>query len=128
MGRPLAAGAAFLAAAGSGVLSALVTADNSLGLWIALGVLIAAGAVLQGLVTAAERRSRPRVLASGPGAVAVGGSAGKVGTRVLGGFGPPTRADAADINASGPGAVSIGGDATGSVTTDVTNVKGDKRF
>jgi hypothetical protein len=127
VGRPLAAGAAFLAAAGSGVLSALVTADSSLGLWIALGVLIATGAVLQGLVTAAERRTRPHVLASGPGAVAVGGSAGEVGTRVKGGFGSPTRADAADINASGPGAVSIGGDATGPVTTDVTNAKDDKQ-
>lgn len=123
MGRAFAAGAAFLAAAGSGVLSALAAADRSLGLWVALGVLIVVGAVLQGVVTAAERRSRQRVLASGAGAVAVGGTAGEVHTRVQCGFGESVTASAGDIDASGPGAVSIGGDAVGPVITDVINAK-----
>src|SRR6266851_3582598 len=118
MGRALAAGTVFLAAAASGVLSALASADPSLGLWVALGVLIVVGAVLQGIVSAGGRRSRHRVLASGAGAVAVGGSTAEVRTRVQEGLGTPVVADTGEITASGPGAVSIGGDAKGPVTTD----------
>lgn len=126
MTRALSAGIAFLAAAGSGVLSALVAAKPSLGLWVAVGVLIIVGTILQVVATAGERRSSSRVLASGPGAVAVGGSAGQVETRVRGHFKTLHAADVADISASAPGAVSIGGVGTGPITTNVTDTEDDK--
>lgn len=124
VGRAIAAGAAFVLAAGSGLVAALVAAGPSLGLWVALGVLVITGAVLQGVVTAAERRARPRVLSSAAGAVAVGGSAREVRTRVQGGHDVPVAADGGEVTASGPGAVSIGGDAAGLISTDVTDADG----
>jgi hypothetical protein len=123
MGRAVAAGAAFALAAASGVVTALAAADTSAALWAAFGVLVAGGAILQGWVTVAERRSGLRVGASGAGAVAVGGSAREVHTRVRG-HGPEVMRDGPwDVAASGPGAVSVGGD-TGPVTTDVAGAEG----
>lgn len=104
-----------------GVVTALVTAHPSGGLWAGLGVAVAAGAVSQAAVTAGERRERGRVSASGAGSVAVGGSArGRITTRVGGVNAPPAAACGQEgVTASGPGAVGIGGDA-GPVSTDVT--------
>jgi hypothetical protein len=121
MGRALAAGASFLAAAASGALSALGAANPSVGLWVAVGVLVLVGAVLQGVVSLGERRSGQQVLASGPGSVAVGGSAGSIRTYVQGSHRMHIAADTGEVIASAPGAVSIGGDATAPVITDVTS-------
>jgi len=116
MWRAVAAAVAFAAAAGSGVLAAVVAGDKSLGWWVALGVLVTLGAILQGVVTVTEPRRR--VVASGAGAVAIGGSAATVQTRVRGVSGASSAA-AGDVVASAPGAVSIGGDVSGPVTSDV---------
>jgi hypothetical protein len=103
------------------VVTALVTSHPSRGLWAALAVLVIAGAGLQVAVTYSERRGR-RVAASGPGAVAIGGSArGKIRTRVHQSHATATAPadDQGGVTASGPGAVSVGGDAR-AVSTDVT--------
>jgi hypothetical protein len=112
-------------AAACGVVTALVTAHPSSGLWVGLGVVVVAGAVSQAAVTLGERRERGRVEASGAGSVAVGGSArGPITTRVRGGRVPPAVPGNQDgVIASGPGAVGIGGDA-GPVSTDVTGDPG----
>jgi hypothetical protein len=123
MGRGIAAGLTFLLAAAAGVLAAVLAAKPSAGLWVALGVLVVAGAVLQGALAVAERRSKRMVLASGPGAVAIGGSAGEVHTSVHGARGVAV-ADAAEVAASAPGAVSVGGDAAGPVVTEVSQPDG----
>lgn len=123
MKRAVAAGAAFAAASGSGVVAALVAARPSLGLWVALGVLVAVGALLQGAVTAAERRRKPGAQASGAGAVAVGGSAREIRTHVHGAAQDGTDAECPEVTASGRGAVSVGGDVTGPVVTDVADVR-----
>jgi hypothetical protein len=73
MRRAVAAGVAVVAATASGVITALLTAHSSWGLWVALGVLVVFGAVLQGAIIAAERRAS----VSGAGSMAVGGSAGE---------------------------------------------------
>jgi predicted phage tail protein len=57
MWRAVAAGTAVVAAAASGVVTALVTAHSAWGLWVALGVLVVIGAVLQVAVMAWKRRS-----------------------------------------------------------------------
>lgn len=116
MWRAFAAAVAFAAAALSGVLAAVVANDKSLGLWIAVGVLIIIGALSQGIVTAFEPRRR--IVASGAGAVAIGGSSSAtVQTRSRGDAGGRTKAEG-DIAASAPGAVSIAGDSSGPVSTD----------
>lgn len=109
-------------ATASGVVTALVTTHSSRGLWVALGVLVIVGAALQAAATYGERRKLGRVRASGAGAVAIGGSAREIRTRAHGSFVSPARPDDQDgVTASGPGAVGIGGDATGPVSTDVTD-------
>lgn len=118
--RAAAAGVSFVLAAASGVVTALVTAHSSRGLWVALGVLVVVGAALQAVVTMNERHAAGRVTAAGAGSVAVGGSAGTITTHVTG-----SRASAAvrgedGVTASGPGAVGVGGDVTGPVSTEVT--------
>ena len=121
MWRAVAGGVSVIAAAAAGLVTALVTAHSSLGLWVALGALVVVGALLQAAVIAGERRSERRVTASGAGAVAVGGSAGEIRTRVRGAValsGPP---DEGDVLAYGPGAVSVGGDAAGLISTDVSD-------
>jgi hypothetical protein len=128
MVRALAAGAAFVAAAVIGVITALVAARPSLGLWVALGVVVVAGGALQAAASVADRRSRHRVRASGDGAVAVGGNAGEIRTRVRG-FGRATlpsaemAGDEGDVAAPGRGAVSIGGNADGPIGTDVSDTE-----
>lgn len=120
MWRAVAAGVSVVAAGASGVVTALVTAHSSRGLWVALAVLVIAGAGLQAAVTYGERRE-PCVAASGAGAVAVGGSApGGIRTRVRGSHVPAAvPGDPDGVIASGPGAVGVGGD-VGPVSTDVT--------
>jgi hypothetical protein len=122
MWRAVATGISVIVAAVSGVVTALVTAHPSRGLWVALGVAVAVGAVLQAVVAYGERRQQRRVDASGAGAVAIGGSArGEIRTQVHGGPVPGAVAGDHDgVSASGPGAVGVGDDAAGPVSTDVT--------
>ena len=120
MWRALAAGMSVVVAGAVGVVTALVTAHPSAGLWVALGVLLVVGGVLQVLVVARDRRSSRAVTASGAGAVAVGGSAGQIRTRVRGDPGPAGRPDGDGVAAAGPGSVAVGGDAAGPVSTEVT--------
>lgn len=120
MVRAVAAGVSFVLAAASGVVTALVTAHSSRGLWVALGVLVVLGAVLQAAVTMNERRTPRRVTASGAGSVAVGGSAGTITTRMTGTHEPAGAPGENGVTASGPGAVGVGGDVTGPVSTEVT--------
>jgi hypothetical protein len=119
--RVAAAGISVILAVVSGVVTALVTAYSSLGLWVALGALVLVGGGLQAAVTASDRRSTRRVLASGAGAVAIRGSAGEVRTRVQWRDESGAVTDGDGVIATGPGAVSIGGDSAGPVSTDVTN-------
>jgi hypothetical protein len=119
MWRAVAGGVSVIVAAASGVVTALVTTHPSRGLWVALGVVVIVGAVLQGAVTYGDRRKAGRVSAPGAGAVAVGGSAGEIRTKVHGSYGPPAVQGQDGVTASGPGAVAVGGDA-GPVSTDVT--------
>jgi hypothetical protein len=122
--RAVAAGVSVVVGAGSGVVTALVTARSSWGLWVALGVMVIAGAVLQAAVNFGERRVSRRVVASGPGAVAVGGSAGEIRTRVQLSHASAVTSGDDGVSASGPGAVSVGGDAAGPVSTEVTGIEG----
>jgi hypothetical protein len=122
--RALAAGVSFVLAAAVGVVTSLVTAHSSPGLWTALGVLVCVGGALQGAVTVNERRAAARVTASGAGAVAVGGSAGKISTRVEGSHGSAAAPGGDGVSASGLGAVGVGGDVTGPVSTEVTGTDG----
>lgn len=121
MWRAAAGGISVIAAAAAGLVTALVTAHSSAGLWVALGALVIVGALLQAAVIAGERRSERRVTASGAGAVAVGGSAGEIRTRVRGTVAPPGQSDEGGVVALGPGAVSVGEDATGLISTDVSD-------
>jgi hypothetical protein len=120
MWRAVAAGVSFIAATASGLVTALVTAHSSWGLWVALGVLVVVGAVGQAAVIAGERRSARRISASGAGAVAVGGSAGEIRTRVRGEAAAAGAPGGESVTASGPGAVGVGGDAEGTISTDVS--------
>jgi hypothetical protein len=122
MWRAVAAGVSVVLAAVIGVVTALVTAHPSLGLWVALGVVVVAGAGLQAAVTYSERSKTLRVRSAGAGAVAIGGSArGPVQTHVHGSHVQSAGAGEQDgVTASGPGAVSIGGDMAAQVSTDVT--------
>jgi hypothetical protein len=120
MWRAVAAGVSVAVAGAVGVVTALVTAHPSAGLWVALSVLLIVGGVLQVVVVAGNRRSSRAVTASGAGAVAVGGSAREVRTRVRWGLGPGMRPDGDGVAAVGPGSVAVGGDAPGQVSTEVT--------
>lgn len=122
--RAVAAGGSFVLAAASGVVTALATAHSSPGVWVALGVLVVVGGVLQAAVTINERRSSGRVAAAGAGAVAVGGSANKISTHVTGSSTPAVTPSGEGVTASGPGAVSVGGDVSGPVSTDVADTGG----
>ncbi len=122
MWRAVAGGVSVVVAAASGVVTAVVTAHSSAGLWVALGVLAVVGAVLQAAVIGRERLPGRRVVASGAGAVAVGGSAGEIRTRVRGKAASSGRsAGEQDVAAPGVGAVGVGGDATGPVSTNVSS-------
>jgi hypothetical protein len=129
MWRAVAAGASVIVAAVSGVVTALVTAHPSLGLWVALGIGVIVGAILQAAVSYySDRGKAQRVDASGAGAVAVGGSARKIRTRVQGSRAPAAAPGERDgVTASGPGAVGIGGDAAGPISTDVTGGELEQR-
>jgi hypothetical protein len=114
-----------IAAAVSGVVTSLVTAHPSSGLWVGLVVVVIVGAVLQGVVSYGENKRRQRVEASGAGAVAVGGSARQgIQTRVIqkqAAAAPPRTGEPSTVAASGPGSVAVGGDMDGPVATDVTD-------
>ena len=117
MWRSVAAAVAFAVAAISGILAAVAANNKSMGWWVALGVLVLMGAILQGIVTTVEPRRR--TVASGAGSVAIGGnSTAAVHTSARG----VVESDAkpvGDTAASATGAVSIGGDSSGEVSTDV---------
>jgi hypothetical protein len=122
VGRGVAAGIAFILAAGSGVVAAFIAAQPSWGLWVALAVLVILGGIMQGIASLSERHSRSRVLASGAAAVAVGGSARSVRTRASGTHVPPeSTTENAEITASGPGSVSVGDNAEFIVTQQSDN-------
>lgn len=123
MWRAIAAAVSFVVAAAVGVVTALVTAHGSAGLWSALGVLVVVGAVLQAVMIGRERASG-RVAAFGAGAVAVGGSAAEIRTRVRGHAGSPGQAGEQDVAAAGAGAVAVGGEAAGPISTDVSSSDG----
>ncbi len=120
--RAVAAGISVIVAAASGVVTALVTTHPSRGLWVALGVAVILGAVLQAALTFGDGKKPPGTQASGTGAVAVGGSAQEdISTHVDGSHGPAATPSGRDgVSASGPGSVSIGGNAAGRISTDVT--------
>lgn len=122
MWRAILSGVSVVLAAVCGVVTALVTAHPSRGLWVALGVVVVAGGVSQVAVTYGERRGRGLVEARGAAAVAVGGSArGAIRTRAVGGRVPPAvPGGESGVVASGPGAVSVGGDAGGPISTDAS--------
>jgi hypothetical protein len=120
MWRAVAAGVSVVVAGAGGVVTALVTAHPSAGLWVALSVLLVVGGILQVVVSAGDRRSSRAVTASGAGAVAVGGSAGTIRTRVHGEHGPAGKPDGDGVAAAGPGSVAVGGDAAGPVSTEIT--------
>ena len=113
-------------AAASGVVTALVTAHSSRGLWAALGVLVIVGAVLQAAVTISDRQARAPVAAAGPGAVAIGGSAGQISTHVRGVSGQEVTPGTDGVTAFGPGAIGVGGDAAGPVSADVSEAEGQE--
>jgi hypothetical protein len=115
-----------IAATASGVVTALVTAHPSRGLWVALGVAVIVGGALQAAVTYNERETSRRVNASGAGAVAVGGSAQEeIHTRVHGKHPSAAVSDTRDgVTASGPGSVGVGGDTAGPISTEVTKGEG----
>jgi hypothetical protein len=119
----LAAGVSVVVAGAGGVVTSLVTARPSAGLWVALGVLVVGGGVLQAVVMGRERGSG-RVTASGAGSVAVGGSVGEVRTRVQGMSAGPAAPGGDGVTASGPGAVAVGGEVTGSVSAEVSEPAG----
>ena len=125
MWRAIAAGVSVVVAAAVGVVTTLVTQHSSWGLWVALGVLVILGAVLQAAVTGRDRAQSSKVLASGSGAMAIGGSVGEIHTKVR--ASRKTRAVHASedggIVATGPGAMSIGGDVS-KAWTDVAETDG----
>lgn len=121
MWRAVAAGVSVVVAGASGVVTGLVTAHPSAGLWVALSVLLVVGGVLQVVVSRGDRDSSRAVMASGSGAVAVRGSAGKIRTNVRGRLSAAPQPDGDGVAATGPGSVAVGGDATGPVSTDITD-------
>jgi hypothetical protein len=68
--RAVAAGVSVIVAAVTGVVTALVTSHPSLGLWVALGLAVIVGAILQAVVTYGESVKSRRVQASGAATVA----------------------------------------------------------
>jgi hypothetical protein len=124
MWRAIAAGISVVVAGASGVVTGLVTAHPSRGLWVALGVLVVVGGVIQAVITVAPRRSPAAAL--GSGAVAVGGDVkAEIRTRVQGMTGSfQDVPDKGGVVASGPGAVGVGGDVSSPVSTDVTGTGG----
>ncbi|MGW9024714.1 hypothetical protein ACWGQ5_10845 [Streptomyces sp. NPDC055722] len=123
MGRAVAAGLSVVVAAASGLVTNVVTERRGIAWWVGLVVLVVVGALLQGWLSLKER-AEPSVSASGPGAVAVGGtSRGPVETRVSGvSAGQPRTAGDTGVSASGPGAVAVGRDVEDAVRTDVQGV------
>jgi hypothetical protein len=120
--RAVMAGISVIVASVTGVVTALVTAHPSRGLWVALGVVVAVGGLLQVVVSYRDNGRTGQAQASGPGAVAIGGSAGKIMTHVSGTYAPPSAAERSyGVLASGPGSVSVGGDATGAISTEFTS-------
>lgn len=124
MWRAIAVGISIVVAGVSGVVTGLVTAHPSRGLWVALGVLLVIGGVLQAAITVVPHRSS--AAARGPGAVAVGGDAkAEIRTRVHGMTASfQDRPGGDGVVASGPGAVSVGGDVSSPISTDVTDTGG----
>jgi hypothetical protein len=127
MWRAMAVGLSVILATVSGVITSIVTQHPSRGLWAALGVLTVIGAALQALVTVADRRSSRKVVASGAGSAAIGGSAAEIRTQVRGSFDAHQHHPHGDVVASGPGAISVGGDASGPISTEVTGTDGDTK-
>ena len=87
--RVIAAGMSAIVATACGVVTGLVTARSSLGLWVALGVLTVLGSVLQVAVVGADRRQRTE-----EGRVAGAGDLGSatathIGTQVVAGISVP---------------------------------------
>jgi hypothetical protein len=121
MWRAVAGGMSVVVAAAIGVVTALVTARSSAGLWAALAALVVVGGVVQAAVIGLERRPVPPVVASGAGAVAVGGSAGEIRTRVRGAEASSASSRWAGVVAPGAGAISVGGEAAGPMSTDVSS-------
>lgn len=117
--RAVAAGIAVVLAAATDLTIALVTSRPSAGWWVALGVLVVVGVLLQVAVTYHDKGSRD-VGAVGSGSVAVGGQARKIRTLVRrAGVRPGSSRSSPGVSALGAGSVGVGGDAY-DVTTDVT--------
>jgi hypothetical protein len=124
MWRAVAGGVSVVVAAATGVVTALVTAHSSAGLWAALAVLVVVGGILQAAIIGLERRAGGRVVAIGHGAVAVAGTAGEIRTRVRGAVAssaPARSGDSDAVAAIGIGSVSVRGDAAGPISTDVSS-------
>lgn len=125
MWRAAAAGVAFVLAAASGLVTALVTQHSSRGWWVALAVLVLVGGVLQAVASFVPRRSSAAA-ATGAGAVAVAGDVkAEIRTRVRGAVGSSQDIPSSDgVTATGPGAVSVGGEVSSPISTDVTGTEG----
>ncbi|MFV6032134.1 hypothetical protein [Streptomyces sp. NPDC056264] len=120
--RALAAGAAGMLAALSGVVTNLITDSPSWTLGIALAVLVSAGVGAQVYLNdSGTAQGEPvSVLSAGPGSIAIGGSAHgsvRAGGQHRGG-GEVPMGPGGGIAAVGGGSVAIGGDALGPVSAE----------
>jgi hypothetical protein len=111
----------FLAAL-SGIVTNYATDKQSSGWWVALGVLVFVGAIVQ---IALSRISNPTpnetIKASGDGAVAIGGSShGPIKTKVSGRTGSPNTHPDDTPGATGAGSVVVRGNTNAAIETDVT--------
>jgi hypothetical protein len=122
--RALMAGISAAVAAIIGVVTSLISAHPSSGLWAALAVAIVLGGSLQAIVTYGDGRGKGKdsVQASGAGAVAIGGSASSVSTHVSGRHNSAGQIGSGHgVSASGPGSVSVGGNASGYISSEISS-------
>ncbi|GAA3009323.1 hypothetical protein GCM10020229_21220 [Kitasatospora albolonga] len=122
MRRSIAAAATVVVAAGTGIVTNVATDSPSAGWWVALGVLVVLGGILQVYLTTSSGGPVP-VTASGPGSIAIGGKAtGALKTKVRGAStaasGPAPAPGG--VSATGAGTIAVGEGAEGPVETDVT--------
>ncbi|GAA1963368.1 hypothetical protein GCM10009738_43450 [Kitasatospora viridis] len=124
--RSIAAAAAVVIAAVTGLATNLATDSSGWGWWTGLAVLVLLGAGLQVYLTwSSSDAGGSTVTAAGPGSIAVGGSArGGLRTKVAAGAASAAHAVApapqGGVTAAGPGAVAVGGDADGPIDTEIT--------
>ncbi len=125
--RGVAAVVSGVASAGAGLATNVFTSSWAWRWGVALAVFVVLGVVSQVWLTVAGNGRASGVLASGAGAVAVGGSSRGPITTVVSGVAGGSDASmpaAEGVEASGPGSVAVGGDAQGAISTRVQGVDG----